>query len=399
MKKVNFSSGFCPVPWYHMYYHVDNSTPCHLIRNNLNQSPEEYLNGSWLKNLKQEFVDGKVPSACAGCSSREKLGLRSTRGSAWKKYLKVPEGGSVDISEFTVDKKSEIEMLEIVFSNLCNFKCRFCTSECSSSIAQENIKFSIPIMSPLYQSLETSNGVAKTTEKNFEELKNICLHSKFRKLVLTGGEPLLIKECYEILDFIVDQKLNDTIILELFTNCSVYNTKFIDRMLKFKNVNFIMSIDGVEKTAEYQRHGTKWDVVKENILKFNSMPITRWFNTAISGYVLLDVSSLAKFLMDLYDQNNEIQNRCYSVSNTDDCHWKYMDTHLREIAIKEIDQAVEILTPENFLPLSKELQDIKRVLQTTDPITPERFVKFTQDLDRMRGESFEKTFGCKLEKD
>jgi len=213
---------------------------------------------------------------------------------------------------------------------------------------------------------------------------------------LTGGEPLIIKECYEILDFIIEQNLTDTVALELYTNCSVYNPEFINRMLKFKKVDFVMSIDGTEKTAEYQRHGTKWKSVKNNILRFNSLPVFRWFNTSISGYVLLDVSSLASFLMELYEQNNDIQTKCYSVSDTDDCHWKYMDTHLREIAVKEIDKAVEILTAKNFAVLSKELQDIKRVLVNTPPITPERFVKFTQDLDRMRGESFEETFGCKL---
>ena len=66
----------------------------------------------------------------------------------------------------------------------------------------------------------------------------------------------MIKECYEILDFIIEQNLTDTVTLELYTNCSVYNLEFINRMLKFKKVNFVMSIDGTEKTAEYQRHGT-----------------------------------------------------------------------------------------------------------------------------------------------
>jgi organic radical activating enzyme len=382
-----------------MYYHIDNATPCHLIRNNLNQSPEEYLNGPWLKNLKQEFVDGKFPDVCGGCKSRENLGLKSTRRSVWKDHFKVEGDESLDISEYTVDKKTDVYRFEILFSNLCNFKCRICTEECSSSIAKENTKFGVPNSSPLFQSIKSHKGVAKSPKENFEELKNVCLHSSLRKLVLTGGEPLLIKECYEILDFIIEQNLTDTVILELYTNCSVYNLEFINRMLKFKKVNFVMSIDGTEKTAEYQRHGTNWKVVKNNILKFNSLPISRLFNTAISGYVLLDVSSLATFLMKLYEQNNEIQTRCYSVSDTDDCHWKYMDTHLREIAIKEIDKALEILTVKNFYLLSKELQDIKTVLQNTSPITPHRFVKFTENLDKMRGESFEETFGCKLIKD
>jgi organic radical activating enzyme len=386
---------FCPAPWTNMNYHINNTSPCHLIRNNLQPSPKEYLKSNWLKNIKQEFVDGKVPDPCKGCKAREDLGLKSTRNALWANSQKIPEGGTIDISEFPVDRETQPTRIEFLFSNLCNFKCRMCHEECSSELAKENIKFSLNSISPLYLSYDQSNGVAKVTDKNFEELKEICLIVK-NKVAFSGGEPMLTKECYELMDFLIEHKRNEDILLEFFTNCSVWNPQFINRVLKFKKVNFIMSIDGIEKTAEYQRHGTKWNVVKENILKFNSLNLNRLFNTAISGYVLLDAENLAKFLMELYNQNNEIATRCYSVSVTDDCHWQYMPKHLQEIAIQQIDKAVEILTPINFERISTEFKNIKKSMLKNGSITPERFITYTQNTDKMRNESFEQTFGIKL---
>ena len=140
-----------------------------------------------------------------------------------------------------------------------------------------------------------------------------------------------------------------------------------------------MSIDGVEKTAEYQRHGTNWNVVKENILKFNSLPFNILFNTAITSYVLLDVSSLAKFLMELYSANNSIQTKCYSVINTNPLHYRYMNVDLKNKAISEIDQAVEILTVSNFEIFVTELKNIKKQLQNNEPEDDYTFKNFTND--------------------
>jgi hypothetical protein len=167
-------------------------------------------------------------------------------------------------------------------------------------------------------------------------------------------------------------------------------------MLQFNKVQFTMSIDGVGKTAEYQRHGTKWDVVRNNVLRFVNMPIDVIYNTAISPYVLLDVAALAKFLMELYELNPNIRTRCYSVIAPEALHFENMNADLRKIAIEQIDKAVEILTPSNFDILTKELRGIKHRLETTKPVNPTLFAQYTQVLDVVRDESFEEVFGYKL---
>jgi hypothetical protein len=357
-------------------------------------SPVEYLNSDWLKNIKQEFIDGKIPASCANCKSREDLGLKSTRGASWK-FANDREDPEIDITPYQIDTPIALTRIEIRASNLCNFKCRMCNEDSSSEITKEKQKFNIPLRHMAIHPSTEDSSVYRISERSFEELKNINFDS-ITEICFTGGEPFLIKEYYDFMDFLIANKISKKIELQLYTNCSVYNPKFINYLTQFDKVNFVMSIDGVGKTAEYQRHGTDWSVVKENILKFNSLPFNIFFNTAVTSYVLLDVSSLAKFLMELYSVNNTIQTKCYSVLDTHPTHHRYMNTDLKNKAINEIDQAVEILTASNFEIFVTELKNIKTQLQNTEPADDYTFKNFTNDLDTKRAESFKDVFGYDL---
>lgn len=372
---------FCPAPWKDLYQHGNNANPCHTNRNDFGLSPKEYLESDFLRSLKEDFMAGRVPPSCDTCYQREQLGIKSTRQSIFKK--KNNEGEFVyNKEDFSVEKKTTVSRLELRTTNLCNFKCRMCDEDSSSEIARENGK---------------AQPIFSTNEKAINELKDILLED-LRTLCFTGGEPMLIKEYYDFLDLLVEKNLTSRIMVELFTNCSVYNPLFIDRLNKFKHVRFVMSIDGVGKTAEYQRKGTKWDIVEQNIYKFVTMPepFEIYYNTAISSYVLLDASSLAKFLMKLYSMNDKIKTKCYSTINPKPLHFINMDSESRKRAIDQIDMAADILNVNNFAILKKEFLDIRRNLVESKPNNPNLFINYTKRLDNIRNEKFEDVFGYKL---
>ena len=363
-----------------------------MIKSSLITDPDKYFESNWLKNIKQTFIEGRVPSACNGCKTREDQGLKSTRGGCWGYSNTGPEP-ELDISKFTLDKELELKRVELRLSNLCNFKCRMCGEHSSSEIAKEKQSLSIPIY---INGMPIKDSTIESPNTGIEKIKQLCLNKHLNKVCLTGGEPFLIKQYYDFMDFLIENKLNENVEIDLFTNCSVYNPKFIERLLKFNKVSFTMSIDGVEKTAEYQRHGTKWNIVRENILRFNSSPFDISFNTAISAYVLLDVSSLAKFLMELYESNNNIKTRCYSVQFYQECHHRFLNLELRKVAIDEINKAITILTPKNYEIFVAELKNIKKYLENTAPDSSDTFARFTKTLDGVRNESFEDVFKLKL---
>jgi sulfatase maturation enzyme AslB (radical SAM superfamily) len=383
---------FCPEPWKGMYIRLNNTSPCHTNLLNEGLSPEEYLKSDSLRKIKEDFMAGKVPPSCRICKEREDLGIHSTRLSIFTH----PDGKSTlefNKEDFSVDRPTVVGRLELRTSNLCNFKCRMCNASNSSEIARENMEY------PMLREYDTSkeDAVVFTTESSLEELKNIALDS-VHTLCLTGGEPLLIKQYYDFLDLFIERGLSKNIRVTLFTNCSVYNPKFIERLEKFKKVRFIMSIDGVEKTAEYQRKGTVWSTVESNAYKFIKLkkPFQLYVNTTISPYVLLDASSLAHFLMKLYDMNNELEMKCYATVSPQGLHIMNMDKESRRRAVEQIDKAVEILKPDNFHNLRREFLDIRKNLVDSEPAVPSLFIAYTNILDKIRNEKFEDVFGYKL---
>ena len=294
----------CPAPWSNVYYQINSPSPCHIIRNGfMNMTMEEYVNSEWLANIKQQLLSGIRPAECKGCQVKEELGLKSTRGAAWG-YPNLGEEPYLEdtwFNDLTADVPTVPRRIELRFSNLCNMKCRMCDETSSSEIAKEKQKFGMPfgggnnLKNTFFK--DTTESVLRIDDKNIQGLKNLNLLSNLQKVCFTGGEPFLIKGYYDYLDFLIENGFHERIAIELFTNTSVYNKLFVDRLMKFTQVEFTMSIDGVGKTAEYIRHGTDWDVVEKNALTFTSMPmpIMPIVNVAISLYVLLDVCSLAKF--------------------------------------------------------------------------------------------------------
>lgn len=395
---------FCPAPWSHLYYQINSPSPCHIIRNgHLNMTVDEYYNSDWLKEIKTDMIEGRIPKACSNCKAKEDLGLKSTRGAIWRYYNVGPEPEYENMwfyNKFDVDTPSYIRRLELRFSNLCNMKCRMCDETSSSEWALEKKKYNIApnrITNPNGIIDTNTSHVLNITHDKIDGLKDVKLLSQLIRVCFTGGEPLIIKEYYDFLDFLIESGLNNQTDLELFTNCSVYNPLFVDRLNKFKYVELTMSIDGVGKTGEYIRHGKPWATIQKNVLAFNSLPspIKIFVNVAISAYTLLDVSRLAKFLMELYDTNPTIGIKCYTVLMPG-LRFQSAPIHLQKIMLSQIDEAIETLTVPNYDIFKNELINLRNTILKLEENNVQAFYDFIKTFDEIRNENFEKTFGLPL---
>lgn len=395
---------FCPAPWTNLYYQVNSPSPCHIIRNtHLNMTPDEYFNSDWLKQIKTDMIEGRVPEACGNCKRKEDLGLKSTRGAMWQYYNVGPEPEYENMwfaNRFGIDTPTHPRRIEVRFSNLCNMKCRMCDETSSSEWALEKKEHNLPFNEHNNPGGKIDTNVKpllRITSDKIEGLKDLKNLQQLRRICFTGGEPLIIKEYYDYLDFLIENKLNETVDIEFFTNSSVYNPLFIDRIMKFKYVEMVMSIDGVGKTAEYIRHGMPWSTIESNMLKFVELPrpVIPYVTVAISAFTLLDVSNLAKFFMTLHEKNKLIGIKCYTVL-MGGMRFQNAPMHLRERMIEEIDKALEILTVSNYRIFANELENIRKTLVLREPGHTNLFLDYTRTLDRIRNESFEQSFNMPL---
>ena len=374
------ANNFCPAPWVGLYYHSNAASPCCTMAT-LQMSPMEYNESKWLASLKQEFLEGKQPERCNSCWIKERQGLKSIRNHFVKKF---PFNDAL-LAQTT-------KHLELRESNLCNFACRMCNPTDSVKIEREIEDY--PELSQFY----TPNKNSNMTDENWRQVLDVSLGLK--SLYLTGGEPMLMKRYYDLLDHLIEHGRNEDIDLRIYTNCSVYNPVFIDKLNQFKNVTLKLSIDAVGKTAEYQRHGTQWETVRANIFKFLELPVILSIHSTITAYSILDMTSLADFFVEV--KNYEKLNAKLTKFNAHVARvpagldYANLNIELRAKAIVEIDKAINKLSNDFFSIYVKELKALRKQLIERRDCNYQLFVNMTKALDKARNQSFEEVFGYKI---
>lgn len=375
------SSNFCPAPWIGLFIQGNTTSICCADAKKTNMSPEEFRNSKYLQHIKKQFSLGITPENCRNCEYSESQGLQSIREHFVKKY---PEYNQNTINHNTILPVNHIELRS---SNLCNLSCRMCNATNSVEIERE-INNNTSLLK-WYK----KNDVGDINESNWKEVLNTT--STLKDLFLTGGEPQLMKEYYDLMDYCIENGTNKDIRLVIYTNCTVYNPKFIEKLLQFKNVVLNLSIDGVGKTAEYQRKGTDWNVVEKNVKKFLELPVELKIHSTITAYSILDFFELAKYYNILVQHRNDIKFMTHTANFPKPLHYSNLSGVLKDKAVHQIELSLVELSGNKFEGIIKELKNILTELKNSDRIHSIEFLNMTKDLDLIRNESFVEVFHLK----
>jgi len=382
---------FCPAPWMSMFYRANSAQICCANGKLIPSSPFEFRTGAFVQSVKNDFLNGHRPATCKSCWELEDNGFISVRKSTYDPLI-----SPMDHILFNETTERNLEYLELRSNNLCNFSCRMCSPIDSNQIGQE-VRIN-PKLKKYYTYNPPHNLLEEINDSNFQQIINQISQVKF--LSLTGGEPMLIKQYYDLLDYIVENNYSKNITLQITTNCSVYNSHIVERLKEFKEVLFTLSLDGVEETAEYQRYGTVWSTVKENSLKFLELPnINPVVNATLTAYSILDLSRFADFLIELYNKNNSTYFMLRPAIVPNEIQYTLLNKDLSKRAIDEIEKTIKKISDnKNFELFVNELHLYLNVLlhSTTTEYNFKKFQDFTKDFDEIRNQSFEKTFGYKL---
>jgi sulfatase maturation enzyme AslB (radical SAM superfamily) len=108
--------------------------------------------------------------------------------------------------------------------------------------------------------LITANDDGKLFDQILEHLPFVDL------IKFTGGEPLMMKEFYDILDILIQQNRNE---VELFYNTNLTITHYKGRSIfdlwqNFKKITVGASLDAEGVRGEYIRAGSKWHEIVKN---------------------------------------------------------------------------------------------------------------------------------------
>lgn len=193
------------------------------------------------------------------------------------------------------------EVLEIKFSNVCNLKCIFCSSNCSSLWEVDD-----PVSEERRGTLrgdKVSQAILNFADKNYKDIKTFQLF---------GGEPVLHKEFDQIFDLILSKPISDGQKTISFSTNMYYNDNYrvafedkIQQVLEAGHRLYMrFSLDGVNEQGEYLRTNMIWDRFDRNVEsfmnRFHDYPnIGRMkCNIALNASNILYLDQIMKYLHD-----------------------------------------------------------------------------------------------------
>ena len=293
------SKTFCILPWIHFYANPDgNVLPCCIgdhrlpLGNVQKNSITEIWNSDPYKEMRLNMLSGNRCKECTSCYQSEDAEVNSFRQSVNKDYAEFFNFADETNSDGSLDTM-KLKYLDIRWSNICNFKCRSCSSTYSSSWATEDNK----------QGQNKSVFIFAGGNNNdllYEQIKPYI--SEVKEIYFAGGEPLLMDKHYDILKHLID--INNTDIkIRYNTNLSSLtfkNISVIELWKKFSNVHLNVSLDSWGDRAEYIREGTEWKTIIDNIntVKTNCPHIHLGVSSVISAFNVYTLPEFTDYLLD-----------------------------------------------------------------------------------------------------
>lgn len=393
-KNIDDNRVLCSAPWVSLFYNKNSSRVCCVNSESIPGSPEDFQKSDFLINLRKEFLEGQKPESCRACWDDESNGHQSIRT---KIYTRFP------LSKESLTPQSDIGLswLELRASNLCNFSCRMCHPNESTQLLNDLEKNQNAatwyVNEPSLSNWLKLYDISDITDENFEIIKSKL--GTVSHLFLAGGEPMLIKKYYDLLDYMIEQGYNKSTTVQFSTNVSTLNPIILDKLKQFDNLMVTLSIDATAEIASYQRNGSNWETIRDNALELVKLPNIRpSVNSAISAYTILDIDNLAAFYSELVKQNRHMAWNMSPVHRPHYLNPTVLPKSLKKRAIERLERSILVGNDIAYMPIHRFMQSATALLnhlkQTENDVSPhtEEFIKFTKDLDLLHNKNFNQVF-------
>ena len=229
-------------------------------------SLQSWFQGKYLSTIRQNMLEGKQIPQCQTCYKRERLHGESSRTHINERYFRE----NSDIKEYSIKK------IDLKLGNKCNLKCKMCFPYASSELWKEwkSLGWNSNKKDPnkdttwkYYDGYFEEDYSWPKNQKNMQKIKEVACDAKI--LHVTGGEPTINPEFYDLLDHLIDRGNAKQIVLDVTTNATKIHPRFFDMARQFKELCLTISMDGVGKTYEYVRYPANYQKVYSNIKRYN----------------------------------------------------------------------------------------------------------------------------------
>ena len=231
-------------------------------------SLEEHWNSPYMMDIRKKLMAGEEISQCDVCNNKL-LNIHVYRDYFTKTLF--PHKVDEIFEKTNDDGYTELKPISFDYriTNLCNFKCRMCGDQLSSSWEAENRKLGHYSSGGDAWAMKDNKPIIEKfqTEVAEKELWDAVYENRIEEIYWVGGEPLMWDIHWDIMKYLVDNGQSKNVTVRYNTNLSRVRYKdhyLYDYLPHFNSVQICASIDGIGSNVEYVRHGIKWDVWFQN---------------------------------------------------------------------------------------------------------------------------------------
>jgi len=431
--------GMCLAKWTQVTMHLQlgHTHSCHhpkthlISQSEIKRNPTALHNTRFKKLKRKEMLEGERPTECDYCWNVEDNSDRfSDRVFKSAESWSLPHHDAITKLDWRADYNPKY--VEVAFSNACNFKCSYCSPAFSTKWMEEIEKHGAYPTTDKFNDLEYAITENKMPFKQTEHNPYVeafwkwwpDLYKDLHTFRITGGEPLMSKDTWGVLDYIIENpNPNRELNLAINSNLGVPDKlidRFIDKVSRICDENrvneFVIftSVDTWGEQAEYIRSGLVFNQFWDNVNKLLTK-CPRVNLTFMSTYNAMSVPNYHKLIDGIYQLKREY--------GSNDRYWNsavFLDTSYLRYPTH---QTVQIL-PQDFsgnifkqaqladylgVPLFDnkyigysdiEIQKLKRTYDWMISAKQDEkllrnqynFKKFVDEHDKRRGTDFIKTF-------
>lgn len=439
------SPSFCLAKWLQVtiHLHTGHTHSCHhpsphkIPLEEIDQDPGALHYTQYKMKQQQKMLDGERPSECQYCWNVEDLPgdyfsdrYMKSSDSQWAGKSKIDE--IVDRAQR--GEKINPSYVEVSFSNVCNFKCGYCGPTYSSQWVHEVEKHGgYQLDGHEFNDIEWLKNQGRMPIHHREHNPYVEafwkwwpeLVQELKVFRVTGGEPLLDKNTFRVMDELYYNTPNPNLELSFNSNLGVPRN-VIDNYIrkinplieenKIRRSVLYTSVDAHGAQAEYGRHGLVYDEWLAN-LDHVLTQVPKLKVTIMCTANILSITSFERLLKDVYElkikhlspqRNMPITidmsilrwpvHYCVSILPPEYADFmtsslKFMEDHQENSGDNEPYAGFFIFEIEK---MRRFIETIKQPINDAEMVDIDQarrnFVKFVEEHDRRRGTDFSKTF-------
>ena len=430
------SPSFCAAKWQQVTIHLQNGLThsCHhpsphkIPLDEIKNNSSALHNTQFKKQQRKMMLEGQRPKECTYCWKVEDEGS----GTLSDRVLKSSEDWAKPYISDIVSKPWDDNVipsyLEVSFGNVCNFKCSYCSPSVSSQWMSEIEKYGPYPTTDNFNNVEYIKKIGQMPIPNNQENPYVdafwdwwpTVANKVEHFRITGGEPLLNKNTYKILDYLIENP-NPNLYFSINANMCpppelldqfIEKIKIIHNEKKVRKLKIFTSAEAHGSAAEYIRHGMDYSVWISNIERvFQEVPGITF--GIMSTYNALSVTTYKQFLEDVVRLKKKYYTPEHHTSapiNVDIPYLRWPNHQNVFILTQDfaplIKEQVDFMianteTAENrMMPFTEtETERMKRIYEmfingetTNQHVNRKNFKTFVDEHDRRRGTDFLGTF-------